>query len=67
MRYKKACHSCRTTGKCSESAQESGELRYISDHQSINQFSSGFDDCSTKQVACIDVILSKALFKHFIC
>ena len=33
-RYK-ASHSCRTTCERSESAQESGEQRYISDHQSI--------------------------------
>ena len=34
-RYK-ASYSCRTTCKRSESAQESGEQRYISDHQSIS-------------------------------
>ena len=34
MRYK-ASHSCRTTCERSESAQESGEQRYISNHQSI--------------------------------
>ena len=33
-RYK-ASHSCRTTCERSESAQESGEWRYISNHQSI--------------------------------
>ena len=33
----KASHSCRTTCERSESAQESGEQRYISDHPSINQ------------------------------
>ena len=34
---KKASHSCSTICERSESAQESGEQRYISDHQSINQ------------------------------
>ena len=33
-RYKKASHSRRTTCERNESAQESGEQRYISDHQS---------------------------------
>ena len=31
----KASHSCRTTCKCSESAQESGKWRCISDYQSM--------------------------------
>ena len=35
-RYKKASHSCRITSERSESALESGEKHYISDHQSIN-------------------------------
>ena len=32
----KASRSCRTTCERSESAQESGEERYISDHQSMS-------------------------------
>ena len=38
-RYKSS-HSCRTTCERSESAQESGEHRYIRDHQSVSSSSS---------------------------
>ena len=43
-------HSCRTTCERSESAQESGELRYISDHQNIHCFVIIIDVNRTKQV-----------------
>ena len=38
-RYKKLATHRRTTCERSESAQESGEQRYTSDHQSINNYS----------------------------
>ena len=49
-RYK-ASHSCRTTCKRSESAQEGGEQRYISDHQSKTE-NAGLIDHMKKRNQC---------------